>query len=152
MDFGELWKQNHSNHRLFVLLEFPWSAEQAIQQFGRVNRTNQRYYPQYVIATSDVPGERRFASSIAYKVKRLGALTQGTQKVIHTMKLHQFDYCNGAGMQAVSLTIKKAMQIPRLRSSLSSVGIKGDTKIEIRRFFNRWVTKYEYDVICAEAV
>lgn len=54
-----------------------WIANNAVQGFGRTHRTNQASAPHYILVTTDLPGERRFISSIAKRLQQLGALTRG---------------------------------------------------------------------------
>lgn len=48
-----------------------------MQQLGRTHRSNQQQPPMYLIVSSDICGEKRFASVVARKLQQLGALTQG---------------------------------------------------------------------------
>jgi len=66
--------------RVMYTLELPWAADKAVQQFGRVHRSNQLHLPEFHVIVTEMGGEIRFTSTIARRMKMLGALTRGDRR------------------------------------------------------------------------
>ena len=66
--------------RAHYVLQAGWRADKAIQGLGRSHRSNQAHAPEFVLVETDLPGHKRFISTIARRLQQLGALSKGQRE------------------------------------------------------------------------
>ncbi|CAK9074342.1 Protein FORGETTER 1 (Protein EMBRYO DEFECTIVE 1135), partial [Durusdinium trenchii] len=90
--------------RYMISIEMPWEADKALQQLGRVHRSNQRVPPRFAFVVTDLGGEVRFVSTVARRLRILGAMMRGDRNSAHgaVQSLATFDIQNRYGRQALA--------------------------------------------------
>uniref|UniRef100_A0A0N5CB49 AAA_34 domain-containing protein n=1 Tax=Strongyloides papillosus TaxID=174720 RepID=A0A0N5CB49_STREA len=104
-------RAENKRRRVHITMELPWSADKAIQQFGRTHRSNQVSAPEYLFLISELAGEKRFASIVAKRLESLGALTHGDRRATESRDLSQFNLDNKYGRAALEVCLKSVVGV-----------------------------------------
>ncbi|MBI3833389.1 MAG: strawberry notch family protein [Planctomycetes bacterium] len=67
----------NQQRRVFYAFQLSWSADQQMQAFGRVHRSNQTSAPVIRLVLLDVAGQKRLVNAVSRRLAALGALTKG---------------------------------------------------------------------------
>lgn len=132
--------KKNQQKRIHYMLQPGWNAAKAVQGLGRTNRSNQAHKPHVILVTTDVPGQRRFTSTIARRLEQLGALTQGDRSAQNKGLFNEGDNLEGRQSQ-----IAVNRLIPFLsKDVLEKMNIKPQTdrrgrpeEIPVSQFLNR---------------
>lgn len=132
--------KKNQQKRIHYMLQPGWNAAKAVQGLGRTNRSNQAHKPHVILVTTDVPGQRRFTSTIARRLEQLGALTQGDRSAQNKGLFNEGDNLEGRQSQ-----IAVNRLIPMLNNDiLEKMNIKLQTdrrgrpeEVPVSQFLNR---------------
>ena len=147
-------REANKQRRVHITLELGWSADKQMQTFGRTHRSDQAVPPEYVLLSTELGGEKRFSSTIARRLRSLGALTKGDRGAADNGDLAKYNFETQEGRAALSLTLRRIMSgesVPGLenpRQTLRDIGllvknkdggeeIRKDDEYNVPRFLNR---------------
>lgn len=68
---------SNQERRVFYAFQLSWSADQQMQAFGRVHRSNQSSAPIIRLVLLDLAGQKRLVNAVSKRLAALGALTKG---------------------------------------------------------------------------
>jgi len=77
--------------RVFIDVQYEWSATAAIQRYGRVDRASSLTAPKIIALTFGSAAEKKFLATIANRMASLGALSKGGSETTGATALEEFE-------------------------------------------------------------
>jgi len=91
------------------MFQLKWSADEQIQDLGRSNRSNQVVAPEYVLASIDAGGDKRFSATIARRLAQLGALTRGQSGSVGANDIEKYNFESDEGTAAANSVLAQLL-------------------------------------------
>ncbi len=92
----------NQERRVFYALQLSWSADQQMQAFGRVHRSNQSSAPVIRLALVDVASQKRLVNAVSKRLAALGALTKGERHSLSSELFRPEDVTDEFGKAALA--------------------------------------------------
>lgn len=132
--------KKNQQKRIHYMLQPGWNAAKAVQGLGRTNRSNQAHKPHVLLVATDVPGHKRYSSTIARRLGQLGALTQGDRSAQNMGLFNESDNLENRQSQ---IAVNRLIAVLD-KSILDLMGIQPQTdrrgrpeEVPVSQFLNR---------------
>jgi len=92
----------NQQRRVFCAFQLSWSADQQMQAFGRVHRSNQTSAPIIRLSLLDLAGQKRLVNAVSKRLAALGALTKGERHSLSGELFRPEDVTDAYGKAALA--------------------------------------------------
>jgi len=92
----------NQQRRVFYAFQLSWSADQQMQAFGRVHRSNQSSAPIIRLVLLDLAGQKRLVNAVSKRLAALGALTKGERQSLASDLFRPEDVTDQYGKAALA--------------------------------------------------
>ena len=92
----------NQQRRVFYAFQLSWSADQQMQAFGRVHRSNQTSAPVIRLILLDLAGQKRLVNAVSKRLAALGALTKGERHSLSSDLFRPEDVTDEYGKAALT--------------------------------------------------
>ncbi|MBI1827333.1 MAG: strawberry notch family protein [Planctomycetes bacterium] len=92
----------NQQRRVFYAFQLSWSADQQMQAFGRVHRSNQTSAPVIRLVLLDLAGQKRLVNAVSKRLAALGALTKGERHSLSSDLFRPEDVTDNYGKAALA--------------------------------------------------
>ena len=130
----------NQQRRVFYAFQLSWSADQQMQAFGRVHRSNQSSAPIIHLVLLDLAGQKRLVNAVSKRLAALGALTKGERQSLSSDLFRPEDVTDAYGKAALS-RLYREIQTGRLNdeglglSTLERMGVLDKEKAAVRESY-----------------
>ena len=130
----------NQERRVFYAFQLSWSADQQMQAFGRVHRSNQSSAPIIRLVLLDLAGQKRLVNAVSKRLAALGALTKGERHSLSSDLFRPEDVTVAYG-KAAWARLYRAIQSGRLSDeglgmvTLERMGVLDKEKAAVRESY-----------------
>lgn len=130
----------NQQRRVFYAFQLSWSADQQMQAFGRVHRSNQSSAPIIRLVLLDLAGQKRLVNAVSKRLAALGALTKGERQSLSSDLFRPEDVTDAYGKAALA-RLYREIQSGRLSeeglglSTLERMGVLDKEKAAVRESY-----------------
>ena len=110
----------NQQRRVFYAFQLSWSADQQMQAFGRVHRSNQSSAPILRLVLLDLAGQKRLVNAVSKRLAALGALTKGERHSLSSELFRPEDVTDEYGKAALARLYR---EIQSGRHSAAGIGL-----------------------------
>ena len=127
----------NQQRRVFYAFQLSWSADQQMQAFGRVHRSNQSSGPIIRLVLLDLAGQKRLVNAVSKRLAALGALTKGERHSLASDLFRPEDVTDAYGKAALA-RLYREIQTGRLSdeglglTTLERMGVLDKEKAAVR--------------------
>lgn len=127
----------NQQRRVFYAFQLSWSADQQMQAFGRVHRSNQSSAPVIRLVLLDLAGQKRLVNAVSKRLAALGALTKGERQSLSSDLFRPEDVTDAYGKAALA-RLYREIQSGRLSGeglglrTLERMGVLDKEKAAVR--------------------
>ena len=111
----------NQQRRVFYAFQLSWSADQQMQAFGRVHRSNQNSAPIIRLVLLDLAGQKRLVNAVSKRLAALGALTKGERYSLSSDLFRPEDVTDEYGKAALTRLYR---EVERNTHAAAGVGMR----------------------------
>ncbi len=137
----------NQQRRVFYAFQLSWSADQQMQAFGRVHRSNQTSAPIIRLVLLDLAGQKRLVNAVSKRLAALGALTKGERHSLSSDLFRPEDVTDEYGKAALTrlyreIELNRHVEAGIGLRDLDRMGVLNKEKTAVRDNYARNVEQF----------